>query len=87
MPIDASSGTACLTQPSTGGPWTKYLCSACYGGTCMDSECNIGAGRRRLLDLSCAAGDPCLLSLAPNTTSRSVQAAGSVELEGCVAAL
>ena len=65
-------GVACLTQPSVPGPWTKYRCAACYGSSCIDSECNIGVSRRRLQAPvnDCATGNPCWLTLEPNATSR-----------------
>ena len=64
-------GVACLTQPTVPGPWTKYRCSACYGGACIDSECNIGVNRRRLqAPVDCTTGNPCWLTLEPNATSR-----------------
>lgn len=68
--VDFYRGTACLNQPTTGGPWAKYKCSACYNGACIDSECNIGVARRRLQGGGCVAGDACQLNLEPNATSR-----------------
>ena len=63
-------GAACLTKPTLGGPWTKYRCSACYGASCVPSECDIGPPtRRRVLGTGCATGDYCAVTLESNATS------------------
>lgn len=67
---DPYTGTACLQQPTTTGPWAKYVCSACYNGACIDSDCSIGVNRRRLLEPACATGDACVMSLESNATNR-----------------
>lgn len=57
------SGVACLEPPTQGGPWTKFSCEACGGGSCVTAPtCTIDPTQRRgLLAQACTSGQACNL--------------------------
>ena len=66
----SDSGVACLEPPTQGGPWTKFACAACFGGSCVQAPvCSIDPTRRGLLAQACDAGTPCTLSKLESSTS------------------
>ena len=66
-----ASGVACLEPPTQGGPWVKYSCAACYGGSCVTAPiCTIDPIRRRSLAAqACASGQACNLPNLEASTS------------------
>ena len=44
-----SKGVVCVAPPSSGGPYTKYLCTPCYKGACLQGQLCTATNRRRQL--------------------------------------
>ncbi|PRW44907.1 fibronectin isoform X1 [Chlorella sorokiniana] len=55
-PLSVTVGSVCVTPPTSGGPFTKFLCTPCYKGACKPATtCTEPTRRRQLL----APVNPC----------------------------
>lgn len=65
----ADAGTACLTQPTSGGPYTGFNCTVCRGSDCTQAPTCSNNRRRSLLAGACGAGEKaCQLPNLESTT-------------------